>query len=44
LANPGDGEVATVGMRIVFNKNVNAGDISPSYELIITEEAPLLTP
>ena len=44
LDNPGSGETANVGMRILFTKDVNPGDISPSYEIIITEEEPLPVP
>lgn len=38
LANPGAGTTATVGMRILFTKDVPSGDIAPSYTITVTED------
>lgn len=38
LPNPGSGTPAFVGMRILWKKTVEPGDIAPSYEITITED------
>lgn len=45
LANPGvDGEIVQVGMRIQYTKNTSTGGITPSYDITITEEEPIVVP
>jgi hypothetical protein len=40
LPNPGAGSNAQLGMRILFSKNVEPGEITPAYTIEVTEDNP----
>jgi hypothetical protein len=40
LPNPGPGSKARLGMRILFTKNVEPGQITPSYTIEVTDDNP----